>query len=150
MPANPLEIQQSLKLQLMSALSAPKHLSDLSQKVGPALALTGSHRGLREASVVRAARAVFSVSRTPQVLEAGTSPRRPCLLVAPATVRGCSALAVVEGKRFSVQFGVAFKPGAGYSSPGQAMGQASAALPPNPSINRTCPGKPGHAGYLKR
>jgi hypothetical protein len=21
---------------------------------------------------------------------------------------------------------------------------------PNPSINRTCPGKPGHAGYLKR
>ena len=22
--------------------------------------------------------------------------------------------------------------------------------PPNPSINRTCPGKPGHAGYLQR
>jgi hypothetical protein len=27
---------------------------------------------------------------------------------------------------------------------------ASAAPMPNPSINRTCPGKPGHAGYLKR
>jgi len=23
-------------------------------------------------------------------------------------------------------------------------------MTPNPSINRTCPGKPGHAGYLKR
>jgi len=27
---------------------------------------------------------------------------------------------------------------------------ASYAVMPNPSINRTCPGKPGHAVYLKR
>ena len=27
---------------------------------------------------------------------------------------------------------------------------AAVASTPNPSINRTCPGRPGHAGYLKR
>ena len=31
----------------------------------------------------------------------------------------------------------------------QGLRRYSAAAP-NPSINRTCPGKPGHAGYLKR
>jgi hypothetical protein len=30
-----------------------------------------------------------------------------------------------------------------------AVAVQSSAMP-NPSINRTCPGKPGHAGYLKR
>ena len=134
----------------MSVLSAPKHLKGVNQKFGPLLALTGSLRGLREASVVRVARAVFRASRAHCRLEAGTFPRRPCFLVTPATVRGCSALGVVERRYFSGQFGVASKPRAGYSASRQASGKASAALPPNPSIERTSPGKPGAASHLKR
>ena len=134
----------------MSVLSAPKQLRQFSQKVEPSLALSGSLRGLREASVFRVSRAVFGASRTQQPLEAGTFPRPPCFLVAPATVRGCSALGVLERRSFSVQFGVASKLEAGFSPPGHARGKASAALPPNPSIERTCPGKPGQASHLKR
>ena len=111
----------------MRSLSAPKHLSGLSQKVGPSLALTPSHRGLREACAVRGARAVFGDSPTPQPLEAGTFPRQPCLLVAPATFRLSSALGVVERKSLSAQLGVASRLWLGYIASGHAMGQASAA-----------------------
>ena len=37
-----------------------------------------------------------------------------------------------------------------YSAFRPAVVHACAWPLPNPSINRTCPGKPGHAGYLKR
>jgi len=140
----------ALKLKCLRALPAPKHLSGLNQKVGPSLALTGVLRRAREAFVAGAARVVFGASRTRPPLVASTFPRRPYFLVAPATVRGCSALGVVERRYFSVQFGVASKPRAGYSPSGYARGQASAALPPNPSIERTSPGKPGAASHLKR
>ena len=60
----------------MSVLSAPKQLKQFSQKVGPSLALSGSLRGLREASVLRVSRAVFGASRTRQPSQAGTFPRR--------------------------------------------------------------------------
>jgi len=45
---------------------------------------------------------------------------------------------------------VACEVGGGYSVPIHSRPQAVLHLPPNPSIERTCPGKPGHASHLKR
>ena len=68
----------------------------------------------------------------------------------PAKVRsarpGCSGSAATS-----------FAPGGGlgsFSSGATRRTMRAGSVPPgalpNPSINRTCPGKPGHAGYLKR
>ena len=37
-----------------------------------------------------------------------------------------------------------------HNAAGQRGGSYQFAAPPNPSIERTCPGKPGHASHLKR
>ena len=129
----------------MRALPSPELLGSSSQKVGPPLAHAITFFGSRKALVIRVACGVFRASQSLVRLEAGTFPRRPSRLGAPGSSRGVGAFAGFESNTPSVSCARVR-----YSALRHPAAAFSACPPPNPSIERTSPGKPGAASHLKR
>ena len=122
----------------------------LCQKVGPPLVHITSSFASREALSVRRQRGVFGGMPAKARCPTGAHAEAPCMLEAPLGQSVGLPLALKGGNLGSREASVARQLRARYIAFRQAVSRAVACLPPNPSINRTCPGKPGHAGYLQR
>jgi len=121
------------------------------QKVGPPLAHAVTHGGTRLASSLVLRRGVFSGSRRTACFSPSAAISRQCTLVAWCGYQGHGHPLALKGEFASSREGfVACELRGRYSAFRPAAVRAFAWPLPNPSINRTCPGKPGHAGYLKR
>ena len=130
-----------------SALIEPK----LVQKVGPPLAHAVTHVGTRKASSFASERGVFSGARCTACFSPSAAICRPSTLVAWCGYQGHGRPLARKGEfGGSREASVACELRGRYSSFRPTVVHAFAWPLPNPSINRTCPGKPGHAGYLKR
>jgi len=122
----------------------------LCQKVGPPLVrITGSYAS-REALSVRRQRGVFGSRPAKARCSPSAHAEAPCTIDAPLGQSAGRPLAFKGGNLSSREASGARQLRGHYSFPRPAVSRAIACLPPNPSINRTCPGKPGHAGYLQR
>ena len=122
----------------------------LCQKVGPPLECITGNFGSREALSARGQRSVFSGVPAKAHRSLGAHVEALCTLEAPLGQSVGQPLAFKGGNLGSREASVARRLRGRYSVRGPAVSRAVACLPPNPSINRTCPGKPGHAGYLQR
>jgi len=130
-----------------SALIEPK----LVQKVGPPLAHTVVCCSARKASSFVARRGVFSGSRCTACFSPSAAISRPSKLVAWCGYQGHGQPLAFKGEfGGSRKASVACQLRGRYSAFRPAVVHACAWPLPNPSINRTCPSKLGHAGYLKR
>ena len=130
-----------------SALIEPK----LVQKVGPPLAHAVTRGGTRLASSLVLRRGGFSGSRSTARFSPSAAISKLSPLVAWCGYQGHGQPLALKGefvssREASVVCGLRGR----YSAFWPAVAHACAWPLPNPSINRTCPGKPGHAGYLKR
>ena len=133
-------------------VAASAHIEPrLVQKVGPPLAHAVTHGGTREASSLFLRRGVFSGSRSTARFSPSVAICRPSTLVAWCGYQGHGRPLARKGEfGGSREASVACELRGRYSSFRPTVVHAFAWPLPNPSINRTCPGKPGHAGYLKR
>jgi len=122
----------------------------LCQKVGPPLVrITGSF-GSRKALSAGWQRGVFGGVPARARCSPGAHAEAPCKIDAPLGQSVGRLLAFKGGNLGSREASVLRRLRGRYSASRPAVSRAVACLPPNPSINRTCPGKPGHAGYLQR
>jgi hypothetical protein len=123
----------------------------LVQKVGPPLAHAVTHGGTRLASSLVLRRSVFSGSRRTARFSPSAAITKQSTLVAWCGYQGHEQPLALKGEfASSREVSVACELRGRYSVLRPAVVRAFAWPLPNPSINRTCPGKPGHAGYLKR
>ena len=122
----------------------------LGQKVGPPLGrITGSF-GSRKALSARRQRGVFGGVSAKARCSPSAHAEAPCTIDAPLGQSFGPPLAFKGGNLGSREASVACRLRGHCSVLRPPVSRAVACLPPNPSINRTCPGKPGHAGYLQR
>jgi len=122
----------------------------LCQKVGPPLVcITGSF-GSRKALSASRQRGVFGGMPAKARCSPSAHAEAPCTIDAPLGQSVGRPLAFKGGNLGSREASVARRLRGHCSVLRPAVSRAVACLPPNPSINRTCPGKPGHAGYLQR
>jgi hypothetical protein len=123
----------------------------LVQQFGPPLAHAVTHRAIRLASSLVLRRGVFSGSRRTARFSPSAAISGQCKLVAWCGYQGHGQPLALKGEFVSSrEASVACELRGRYSAFWPAVAHACAWPLPNPSINRTCPGKPGHAGYLKR
>ena len=122
----------------------------LVQKVGPPLECITGNFGSREALSAGGQRSVFSGVPAKARRSPGAHVEALCMLEAPLGQSIGQPLAFKGGYCVCRKASVACRLRSRYSLPRRAASRAIACLPPNPSINRTCPGRPGHAGYLQR
>jgi len=123
----------------------------LVQKVGPPLAHAVTHGGTRLASSLFLRRGVFSGSRSTARFSPSAAISMQSTLVAWCGYQGHGLPLALKGKFVgSREASVACELRGRYSAFRPAVVHAYAWPLPNPSINRTCPSKLGHAGYLKR
>ena len=122
----------------------------LCQKVGPPLVCITGSLGSREALSAGGQRGVFSGVPAKTHRSPGAHVEALCTLEAPLGQSVGQPLAFKGGNLGSREASVARRLRGHCSVLRPAVSRAVACLPPNPSINRTCPGKPGHAGYLQR
>ena len=122
----------------------------LCQKVGPPLECITGNFGSREALSARGQRSVFSGVPAKARRSPGAHAEALCTLEAPLGQSVGQPLAFKGGNLGAREASGACRLRGRYSASRPAASRAVACLPPNPSINRTCPGKPGHAGYLQR
>ena len=134
-----------MKSSRTAALPAP-----LCQKVGPPLVCITGNVGSREALSAGWQRGVFGDVPAKARCSPGAHAEAPCKIDAPLGQSVGQPLAFKGGNLGSREASVARRLRGHCSVLRPAVSRAIACLPPNPSINRTCPGKPGHAGYLKR
>ena len=123
----------------------------LGQKVGPPLAHAVTHCATRLASSLVLRRVVFSGSRRTARFSSSAAISRPSTLVAWCGYQGHGLPLALKGefvgsREASVACGLRGR----YSAVRPAVVHAFAWPLPNPSIERTFPGKPGHASHLKR
>jgi hypothetical protein len=122
----------------------------LVQKVGPPLVrITGSF-GSRKALSAGWQRGVFGGVPAKVRCSPGAHAEAPCTIHAPLGQSVGQPLAFKGGNLGAREASGACRLRGRYSASRPAASRAVACLPPNPSINRTCPGRPGHAGYLQR
>ena len=139
-------------LQRSIGVGTLEHISPKAgQRVGPPRAHAVTHGGTRLVSSLVLRRVVFSGSRCTARFSPSAATSRPSTLVAWCGYQGHGLPLALKGKcvgsrEASVDCGLRGR----YSAFWPAVVRAFAWPLPNPSINRTCPGKPGHAGYLKR
>ena len=122
----------------------------LCQKVGPPLVCITGNVGSREALSAGWQRGVFGGVPAKARCSPSAHAEAPGKIDAPLGQSVGRPLAFKGGNLGSREASVARQLRARYIAFRQAVSRAVACLPPNPSINRTCPGKPGHAGYLQR
>ena len=123
----------------------------LVQKVGPPLAHAVTHCTARLASFLVLRRGVFSDTPITARFAPSAAICRPSTLVAWCGYQGHGRPLALKGEFVSSrEASVACEPRGRYSAFRPAVVHACAWPLPNPSINRTCPSKLGHAGYLKR
>ena len=129
-----------------------EHISPMAgQKVGPPRAHAVTHGGTRLASFLVLRRVVFSGSRRTARFSSSAAISRQCTLVAWCGYQGHGQPLALKGefvssREASVVCGLRGR----YSAFWPAVAHACAWPLPNPSINRTSPGKPGAACYLNR
>jgi len=120
------------------------------QSVGPPLAHAGIPAVARKASSLcrsAASSVVRAVQHASHQVPPFAAEQARCFVRAS----GSRAAACTHGRVRQFTRGFCGRQAHGrYSVPSPAVVHASAWQLPNPSINRTCPGKPGPAGYLKR
>ena len=139
----------NVRLQMKSSRTAALPAL-LCQKVGPPLVcITGSF-GSREALSAGGQRGVFCGVPAKARRSPGAHAEALCPVEAPLGQSVGQPLAFKGCCGSFRKASVACRLRGHYSLPRQAASRAVACLPPNPSINRTCPGRPGHAGYLQR
>ena len=133
-------------------VAASAHIDPkLVQKVGPPLAHAVTHGGTRLASSLVLRRGVFSGSRCTACFSPSAAISRPSKLVAWCGYQGHGQPLAFKGEfGGSRKASLACERRGRYSAFWPAAVCAYAWPLPNPSINRTCPSKPGHAGYIKR
>ena len=123
----------------------------LVQRVGPPLAHAVTHGGTRLASSLVLRRGVFSGSRSTARFSPSAAISKQCTLVAWCGYQGHGQPLALKGEfSGSREASVACALRGRYSAFRLAVVHAFAWPLPNPSIERTCPGKPGHASHLKR
>ena len=123
----------------------------LVQKVGPPLAHAVTHSGIREASSLVLRRSGFSGSRRTALFSPSAAISRQCTLDAWCGYQGHGQPLARKGELVSSREAfVACELHGRYSAFRPAVVHACAWPLPNPSIERTCPGKPGQASHLKR
>jgi len=133
-------------------VAASAHIEPrLVQKVGPPLAHAVTRGGMRLASFLVLRRGVFSGTPITARFAPSAAICRPSTLVAWCGYQGHGQPLALKGELGgSREASVACRFRGRYSAFRPAVVHAFAWPLPNPSINRTCPSKLGHAGYLKR
>jgi len=134
-----------MKLSRTATLSAL-----LCQKVGPPLVCISGSVASREALSARRQRGVFGGMPAKARCSPGAHAEAPCTLEAPWGRSVGQPLAFKGGNLGPREASAARRLRGSYSASRPAVSRAVACLPPNPSIERTCPGKPDHASHLKR
>ena len=131
---------------------ASEHISPKAgQKVGPPRAHAVTHGGTRLASSLVLRRGVFSGSQRTARFSPSAAISRQCTLVAWCGYQGHGQPLALKGEFVSSrEASVACELHGRYSAFRPAVKHACAWPLPNPSIERTCPGKPGQASHLKR
>jgi len=123
----------------------------LDQRVGPPLAHAVTRSRARLASSLVLRRGVFSGSQRTARFSPSAAISKQSTLVAWCGYQGHGRPLALKGEFVSSrEASVAWEHRGRYSAFRPAVVHAFAWPLPNHSINRTCPSKLGHAGYLKR
>jgi len=133
-------------------VAASAHIEPkLVQKVGPQPAHAVTYRSARKASSFVVRRSGFSGSRCTARFSPSAAISKQSTLVAWCGYQGHGQPLALKGEFGGSRVAsVARELRGRYSAFWPAVVHAFAWPLPNPSINRTCPGRPGHAGYLQR
>ena len=133
-------------------VAASTHIEPkLVQKVGPPLAHAVACRSARKASSFVVRRSGFGGSRSTAHFSPSAAISKQSTFVAWCGYQGHGQPLALKGEFVSSrEASVACEHRGRYSAFRPAVVHACAWPLPKPSINRTCPSKLGHAGYLKR